>query len=155
MPLSIRLAQVNDYERLERIVIDSFEPITWQKKLDETIGPLNGYDWRKRWQWRLQKIFATQIVLIGETDGQIVAMASAALDGEAALGFIDVLAVAREFQGRGFGKDMLHGMIDHLRDSGMLYVNLDCLTDNEVGNALYKSEGFTEVARHVRWFRKI
>jgi hypothetical protein len=34
-------------------------------------------------------------------------------------------------------------------------VNLDCLTDNAAGNALYASEGFEEVARHVRWFRKL
>jgi hypothetical protein len=34
-------------------------------------------------------------------------------------------------------------------------VNLDCLTDNDSANALYASEGFEEVARHIRWFRKL
>jgi ribosomal protein S18 acetylase RimI-like enzyme len=50
---------------------------------------------------------------------------------------------------------MLRGALDHLKDLGCRYVNLDCLTDNVVGNALYQSEGFEEVASHIRWFKKL
>jgi len=153
--LQTRLAQPADYEGLMKLVIDSFEPITWQKKLDARIGPLNGRDWRQRWQARLRNIFATQIVLVGQCDGQLAAMASGTIDREAALGFIDVLCVGREFQGQGLGREMLGAMLDHFRAEGSQYVNLDCLTDNETANALYQSEGFEEVARHIRWFRKI
>ena len=155
MPLAIRPAAPADHAAIEKLVIDSFEPITWQKKLDERFGPLNRLDWRARWQARLQKIFATQIVLVGEADSELAAVASAAIDRELALGFIDVLAVVREAQGRGYGRDMLRGMMAHLKSLGCQHVHLDCLTDNEAGNSLYASEGFEEVARHVRWFRKI
>jgi ribosomal protein S18 acetylase RimI-like enzyme len=155
MPLTIRSATAADYYAVETFVIDSFEPITWQKKLDAKIGPLNGRNWRARWQARLRRIFATQVVLVGESDSQIAAMASATLDHDSALGLIDVLAVARQFQGQGIGHEMLRGMIEHLKTLGMKYVNLECLHDNDAGNALYKSAGFQEVARHIRWFRKI
>lgn len=155
MPLAIRLSAPDEYAAIETLVIDSFEPITWQKKLDERFGPLNGCDWRARWQARLQKIFATQVVLVGEADGELAAVASAAIDRESALGFIDVLAVACEVQGRGYGRDMLRGMMDHLKSLGCQHVHLDCLTDNDAGNSLYASEGFEEVARHERWFRKL
>jgi ribosomal protein S18 acetylase RimI-like enzyme len=155
MPLLTRLATPADHSTLETLVIDSFEPITWQKKLDARLGPLNGRDWRARWQARMRSIFATQIVLVGEADGELAAMASGTIDRESALGFIDVLAVGATFQGRGLGREMLRGMIEHLRTAGCQYVNLDCLTDNETANALYQSEGFEEVARHIRWFRKI
>lgn len=155
MPLEIRLAEASDFAAIEALVIDSFEPITWQKKLDERIGPLNGRDWRARWQSRLAHVFQTQIVLLGESDGALAAMASGTLDRDSALGFIDILAVGREFQGRGLGREMLRGMMDHFQGLGCRYVHLDCLTDNESGNALYESEGFEEVARHIRWFRKI
>src|SRR5437868_14661339 len=121
MQLHIRLATDNDYAALEKLVIDSFEPITWQKKIDVTIGPLNGCDWRQRWTNRLRKIFATQTVLVGESDGQLAAMASVTIDREAALGFVDVLAVAGDFQGRGVGRQMLRGAIDHLRTLGCKY----------------------------------
>ncbi len=155
MSLCIRPAEIADHAALETLVIDSFEPITWQKKLDARIGPLNGRDWRARWRSRLRGIFAAQIVLVGEAGGELAAMASATLDRQSALAYIDVLCVGRAFQGRGLGRQMLRAMIDHLRSLGCQYVNLDCLTDNEGGNALYQSEGFVEVARHIRWFRKL
>jgi len=155
MPLLFRLAMPADFPRLEKLVIDSFEPITWTKKLDAKVGPLNGRDWRARWKARLRNVFETEVVLLAQTDGEICAMASATIDRESALGFIDLLAVSREFQGRGFGREMLRGMIEHLKGLGCQYVHLDCLTDNDAGNALYRSEGFEEVARHIRWFRKV
>jgi ribosomal protein S18 acetylase RimI-like enzyme len=155
MTLTTRLATPADHQPLAELVIDSFEPITWQKKLDAQFGPLAGRDWRARWQARLQNIFATQIVVVGESDGILAAMASATIDRPSALAYIDVLCVGRSFQGRGYGREMLRAMMDHLRTAGCQYVNLDCLTDNEGGNALYQSEGFTEVARHIRWFRRL
>jgi|SRR5215471_8313560 len=155
MPLVIRPLAAADHDAATRLVIDSFEPITWQKKLDASIGPLNGLDWRARWEARLKNIFATQIVLLGEAEGQLVAFASGTVDRDPALGFVDVLAVGRSFQGRGYGREMLRAMLQHFQGLGCQYVHLDCLTDNEAGNALYSSEGFCEVARHIRWFRKI
>jgi len=155
MHLTIRPARPSDFAALETLVIESFEPITWQKKLDETVGPLNGRDWRQRWAARLHHIFRTQEVLLGESAGELAAMASATVDREAALGFIDVLAVGRSFQGLGLGREMLRGMIQHLKGLDCHFVHLDCLTDNDPGNALYQAEGFEEVARHIRWFRKI
>jgi ribosomal protein S18 acetylase RimI-like enzyme len=155
MALLIRPAAISDHEPLMAMVIESFEPITWQKKLDEAIGPLNGCDWQERWRQRLVNIFATQVVLVGQLDGELAAMATATIDERATLVFLDLLAVARRFQGRGLGREMLRGAIEHYRTLGCQYVHLDCLTDNESGNALYESEGFREVARHIRWFREI
>ena len=155
MNLHIRQAEAADFPEVERMVIDSFEPITWARTLDERFGPLNGLDWRARWVLRLQKIFKDQIVLIGETEGVLAAMSSSTLDRQAALAYIDLLAVSREHQHRGYGREMLRGTLRHLGKLGAKYVNLDCLTHNDNANDLYRSEGFEEVARHIRWFRKI
>lgn len=155
MPLTVRPATTDDQVAVEGLVIDAFEPITWQKKLDASFGPLNERDWRQRWQSRLGHVFQTQIVLVGEIEGRLCAAATATVDRQSALGFIDILAVGRAFQGRGLGRQMLRATIEHLRGLGCQYVHLDCLADNEVGNALYAGEGFQEVARHIRWFRKI
>lgn len=155
MPLLLRLAAADDYPAVELLVIDSFEPITWQKKLDARFGPLNGRDWRQRWPDRLRHVFETQIVLVGEDGGVLCGVATATVDRKSALAFIDILAVGHPFQGRGLGRDMLRGTIEHLRGQGCQYVHLDCLTDNDTANALYQSEGFEEVARHIRWFKKL
>ena len=156
MLLHFRPAEARDYQKIQDMVIESFEPITWFKKLDARIGPLNGRDWRVRWEARMRQVFDKQIVLVGETGDDLAAMSSGTIDQDAALAYIDLLAVDRQFQGRrGYGKEMLRGMIRHMKDCGAQYVYLDCLTDNDTANALYRAEGFEEVARQIRWFRKI
>jgi ribosomal protein S18 acetylase RimI-like enzyme len=155
MPLVFRPAELSDHRKIESMVIESFEPITWFKRLDDRIGPLNGQDWRARWHGRMRDVFETEIVLIGETGEEIAAMSSCTHDTEAALAYVDLLAVDTRFQGQGYGREMLRGMMDHMKNLGARYVYLDCLTDNEKGNALYRAEGFEEVVRQVRWFREL
>jgi len=155
MPLEFRPARPAEFPQIEQMVISSFEPITWARKLDARVGPLNGRDWRARWQARMRDIFETQIILVGETAGEMAAMSSGTLDRENALAYIDLLAVDQRFRRRGYGREMLRGMMEHMTSLGGLYVHLDCLTDNDTANALYRAEGFEEVARHIRWFRRI
>ncbi|MCW5978153.1 MAG: GNAT family N-acetyltransferase [Bryobacteraceae bacterium] len=155
MTLTFRPATPSDYQRLEKLCIDSFEPITWMKRADESFGPLNGRDWRARWEARFRHAFDTQRVLVGEVDGEVVAFASGTLDEDTRLGFIDLLGVDQRYQGRGYGRQMLRGMLEWMKGQGMVHANLECLVDNEVGNNLYRAEGFSEVARSIRWFIKI
>jgi ribosomal protein S18 acetylase RimI-like enzyme len=155
MPLEFRPAAAPEYPGIEKMVIESFEPITWFKKLDARMGPLNGRDWRMRWQARMRRVFEAEIILVGETRGEMVAMSSGTFDPDDALAYIDLIAVDRQFQRRGYGREMLRGMLRHMQDLGARYVNLDCLADNDRANALYRAEGFEEVARQIRWFRRI
>ena len=155
MALTFRLAAPSDYELLERLCIDSFEPITWLKKADKQFGPLNGKDWRARWQLRFRHVFTTQTVLIGELDGEVAAFATGTVDPATLLGFIDILGVSQKLKGRGYGREMLRGMLEWMKEQGAVHANLECLADNDAGNSLYRAEGFVEVARSIRWFIKI
>lgn len=155
MPLRFRLTRPEEYEHLEEMIIDSFAPVTWFRTLEERFGPLNGVGWRERWKKRFRHVFDTQIILVGENEDGPAALATGTIDDQARLGYIDLLGVDRRYQGRGYGRAMLHGMMEHMRQMGALYVNLDCLVDNDRANHLYRSEGFQEVARHIRWFAKL
>src|ERR1041385_4532081 len=115
MPLEFRPARPAEFPQIEQMVISSFEPITWARKLDARVGPLNGRDWRARWQARMRHIFDTQIILVGETGGEMAAMSSGTLDRENALAYIDLLAVDQRFRRRGYGREMLRGMMDHMK----------------------------------------
>lgn len=154
-PLEFRLARSEEFPALEKMVIDAFEPITWMKKIEARTGPLNGVGWRDRWHTRMAKVFETQIILVGQRQAEVVAFASGLVDHQAAMGLVDILAVDQRRQGQGLGRQMLRGMMQHFRELGCRYVNLECLTDNDVGNSLYASEGFVEVARQIRWFREL
>jgi hypothetical protein len=94
MQMQIRQANEPDYPAIEKMVIESFEPITWFRTIDAKYGPLNGADWRARWQLRMQDVFESQIVLMGEVDGVLAAMSSGTFDAQAALAYIDLLAVS-------------------------------------------------------------
>lgn len=153
--LEFRLATEQDRPALRSMIIDSFEPITWFKKLDAQFGLLNGMDWRARWEARLDKVFASQLILVGEAGGEIVAAATGTTDEAARLGFIDLLAVHSAHQHKGYGRLMLRGMLDHFRRLGMEQAHLECLTDNSRGNALYRSEGWQIVSTSHHWFTKL
>ena len=155
MALRFRLAEPADYEALETLTLDSFGPITWIRKVDERFGPLNGTDWRQRWKTRFRHAFDTQRVLVGEADGAIAAFASGTIDQQACLGYIDLLAVDRRFRGQGYGREMLRGMLAYFKEQGCRHAHLECLSDNDPGNSLYRSEGWVEMARSVRWFTEI
>jgi len=155
MSLRFRLATPADHPALHEMVLEAFAPITWARRADEIFGPLNGKDWRERWRLRIANVLATQHVLVAESDGRLVAMASATVDHDCRLGYIDLLAVAPTCQGRGYGRQMLRRMLAYLKEQGCEHVHLECLEDNHAGNRLYRSEGFVEVARSIRWFIKI
>ncbi|MFN7924563.1 MAG: GNAT family N-acetyltransferase [Bryobacteraceae bacterium] len=153
--MQFRLASPSERPALEPLIVASFEPITWFKKVDARFGPLNGHDWRDRWRLRLDKVFASQIILAGEHEGAIAAVSTGAYESETRLGFIDLLAVSPSFQGHGFGREMLRAMVEHFRQLGARHVHLDCLTDNAKGMSLYGAEGWTPIAESMHWFLEI
>lgn len=153
--MQIRTASPSDYAGIEKLVLESFEPITWARPLQEKFGLLNGLDWQARWKSRLKKILSEQHILVGLVDGALVAMSSSTIDPEAGLCYIDLLAVAPGRQGHGYGREMLRATIRQGQEFGAHHVHLNCMVSNKNGNELYESEGFEEVAREIRWFRKI
>ncbi len=155
MPLTFRLATPTDHIRLEELALAGFGPITWARRVDEKFGNLNGKDWKERWKLRLNHVFATQIILLAEEGGETVGFASGTLDPDCKLAYIDLIAVDPKSQGQGLGRELLRAMLKLMSERGAEHAHLDCLVDNDAGNRLYRSEGFEEVARHIRWFRKI
>lgn len=155
MPLTFRPARPSEHALLKKMIADCFEPITWFKTADQKYGPMNGLDWRARWDIRLEKVFATQIILVGEQDGEILACATGTYDPATAMGFVDLLAVVAASQGSGLGREMLRGIIAHFQQMGAAYIHLDCLTTNEVANRLYAAEGFDKAMQSIRWIKKI
>jgi ribosomal protein S18 acetylase RimI-like enzyme len=153
--LQFRLATAGDHERLIGLATDSFAPISWYRDIEDEFGLLNGVDWRGRWRLRMKKIFETEVVLVGESGDEIVAFCTGKIEPETALAFIDVLAVDASHQRQGLGRQMLRAMLGHLKKEGAVHAYLDCLTSNEAGNELYRSEGFKQSAGFAYWFVKI
>ena len=155
MSLEIRLAKSSDYKRLEHLIVESFEPISLYRKVEERFGPFNGKGWREQWHLRLRKVFDREFILVGEADGEIVAAATGTCTPETRLAFLNLLAVDRRFHRRGFGREMLRAMMEYMKEQGAEHMHLDCLADNDSANDLYRAEGFQEMGRSIYWYAKI
>ena len=153
--MNFRLAQPEDYSTIETLIIDSFEPITAYKTIETQMGELNGHGWHGRWQNRVRNAFKSQIVLLGEDEGEVVAYASGTIDEAEKLALLDILAVARTRHGKGIGRAMLRAFLDHVKQAGAEVVHLECLSNNERGNSLYESEGFSDIYHTIQWYKKL
>ncbi|WP_337060268.1 ribosomal protein S18-alanine N-acetyltransferase [Kineococcus sp. G2] len=87
-----------------------------------------------------------------------------ALEGEGVVGYaglalsgadadVQTIGVARSAQGRGLGRALLRALLAAARAGGATHVLLEVRADNEPAQALYRSEGFEQIARRARYYQ--
>lgn len=84
------------------------------------------------------------LFLVGETEGQIVATVMGGYEGHR--GWINYLAVAPEYRGRGWGRQIMTAVEERLRASGCPKINLQVRADNLDAIHFYERIGFTQDA---------
>jgi mycothiol synthase len=96
--------------------------------------------------------FDPALTLLLETDrGEPVAYGRNTLRGDVRDGWIDVLGVVPEYQGRGLGRFMLLQCMYVLAQARPKTIRLSLEATNETARALYDSEGFMEVRTRLRY----
>jgi ribosomal protein S18 acetylase RimI-like enzyme len=157
MALRIRVYQPADLEELKRITIEAFEGIALEQRVEERLGILNGRDWRWRKAQHIEEDVEANApgVFIAEDGGKVVGYITTRLEREAGKGRIPNLAVARDARGSGAGRQLIEHALEYLRAEGMAYAMIETMEYNEVGNHLYPSCGFVEIARQVHFARKL
>ena len=65
---------------------------------------------------------------------------------------ITVLAVRPEYQGQGFGKSLVWGLLKKARDRQLEWATLEVRESNHVAIALYESFGFKEIGRRPKYY---
>lgn len=63
------------------------------------------------------------------------------------------VAVARTLRRRGYGRLVVHALLDLAITEGMTSATLECRASNVAAQALYRDYGFWEVGRRVRYYR--
>lgn len=154
--MTVREAAPEEREAVVELIRRAFEPITMFRRIEQMFGPFNGRDWQDRFRVRAEKSVDSRTVLVAaEGDRRLAACVLGAYDPAFRLAFLDMLAVAPDCQGQGLGREMVRAFEAWAREQGAEAVHLDCLADNDAGNALYQSEGFEEVTRQVIWFKRL
>ena len=65
------------------------------------------------------------------------------------------MAVTEEARGLGLGRRLVLHALDYFRSQGLKIAQIETMASNEVGQHLYPSCGFEEVARQVHYALKL
>jgi len=87
-----------------------------------------------------KKAFQPEGLLVGETEGHIVAAVMAGYDGHR--GWINALAVDPAHRAKGYGKELIDAAVSRLENLGAVKVNLQIRGNNMALRRYYESLGF-------------
>lgn len=155
--MHIRPYQPDDLPALKAITVQAFAGVSIDNGIEQVFGPINGHNW----QWRKARHIDDDVrrdpsgIFVAEDNGQVVGYITTWRDLEAGLGHIPNLAVAERYRGAGLGRQLIEYALDHFRRAGLSHAKIETLEQNAVGNHLYPSLGFREVARQVHFVAKL
>jgi ribosomal protein S18 acetylase RimI-like enzyme len=155
--MHIRPFQPADLAVLKAITVEAFEGVAIDHGIEQAFGPINGRDWRWRKARHLDDDAARDPagIFVAEEEGRIVGYITTWQDRAAGLGHIPNLAIRREYRGAGLGRTLIEHALAHFRSAGLTHAKIETLAQNAVGNHLYPSLGFREVARQVHFVAKL
>ena len=159
LPFPIRPYQPGDLPRLQEITALTFGPVSIDRNMEQLLGPFGEGGWQGR------KVAAIADDCRLQPDGVFVAEDPAThtpvgyittrLSQTSKIGWIPNLAVDPNYQGKGLGRGLIQHAIDFFRRQGMEVAKIETLEQNPVGQGLYPSLGFKEVARQIHYAMRL
>lgn len=149
----IRHFQPADLESIKRLTVEGFDGVSIDRNIEDQFGRINNHDWR----WRKTRHIDFDVdrdaegVFVAEIDGQVVGYITTFRDHDAGMGLIPNLAVDSTQRGRGIGRKLIEHALQNFREAGLTHAKIETLDQNEVGQGLYPSLGFREVARQIHY----
>ena len=149
----IRAFQADDLPTLKAITVAAFDGVSIDQGAEQLFGEINGHDWRWRKARHLDEDAARDPngIFVAEADGRILGYVSTWMDRESGIGHIPNIAIAAEDRGRGIGRTLIEHALTHFRQAGLNHAKIETLVQNAVGQHLYSSLRFREVARQVHF----
>ena len=151
--MQIRPFRPTDLPRLKEITVDAFDGVSIDQALERAFGLINGHNW----QWRKARHLDEDVereaegIFVAEENGRIVGCITTWMDREAGVGHIPNLAFSREARGKGYGRQLIEFALERFHEYGLTHARIETLVQNDVGNHLYQSVGFREMARQIHF----
>lgn len=151
--VTIRVYVPSDLPRLLEITDSAFEPVSIDKNIEKQAGLLNGRDWRfrKRRHLEADAVREPEGIFVAEANDHIVGYITTWHDPDAGVGNIPNLAVDEAYRGKGLGRRLIEHALAHFRSLKLCYARIETLEQNPVGQTLYPSLGFREIARQIHY----
>lgn len=158
MSILFRRYQPADYQVIKELTVAAFDGVTLEQNVEQALGgELHGHDWRWRKARHVDEDVAANAagIIVAEQEGKVVGYISTVIDRAAGKGRIPNLAVATELRGQGLGRQLIEHALEYFRAEGMAYAMIETMAQNAVGQHLYTSCGFIEVARQVHFAQRL
>ena len=155
--MHIRPYQPSDLPHLKSLTIEGFTGVSIDHGIEEAFGQINGHDWRWRKARHIDDDVARDAkgIFVADDNGQIAGYITTWQDHTAGIGHIPNLAVAPTHRNQGLGRTLIEHALSHFRAAGLTHAKIETLAQNAIGNHLYPSLGFVEVARQVHFIAKL
>lgn len=149
----IRKFQEADRDAIKEITAICFKGVAIDHAIEQRYGLIDGKDWRYRKVRHIDNDIAANAggIFVAEIDNQVIGYITTRLDQESKVGGIPNLGVLPGYRGAGIGRRLIETAIAYAKDAGMLYLRIETLAHNPIGQYLYPSCGFQEVARQVHY----
>ena len=151
--VTIRPLRPGDLERVKAITVEGFEPVSIDAAIDRRWpGLLPAYWGERKWLMMQPEVAGhPEHCYVAELAGQVVGYVTTIVLPEHKVGRIPDLAVDARFRGRGIARRLLDHALDRFRAQGLRVARIETLAHNEVGQHLYPSLGFQEMARQIHY----
>ena len=142
-----------DLPRIKAITVEAFDGVSIDRNIDALLGAAAAQSWQQRKARHLDADLAREeaMILVAEVDRLVVGYISTWIDRAAGQGFIPNLAVDQAWRGTGIGRGLIQRAVAYFREQGVAQVRIETLDQNDVGQKLYPSLGFQEVARQIHY----
>ena len=156
-PVTIRHYRSSDLPLLRQITVDSFGGVSLDMALEQKLGRWNERDWKARKADHIDDDVTQnpEGCFVAERDGEILGYITVRLDPMNSRGRIPNLAVVEAARGLGLGRRLIVHALDYMRAAGMKVAQIETMASNAIGQHLYPSCGFEEVARQVHFAMKL
>jgi ribosomal protein S18 acetylase RimI-like enzyme len=153
MTINIRPYQDADLPRIQELTVDAFETVCIDRNIEDQFGVIGKRDWawRKARHLTLDAEREPAGIHVAEDGDSIVGYITTWSDHDAGIGNIPNLAVDRNYRGQGLGRQLIAFALDSFETAGLSHARIETLDQNKVGQKLYPSMGFREVARQIHY----
>lgn len=155
--MTIRAYQQGDLETMQRITVAGFDGTAIEQHIERLCGIIDGHDWRWRKAREIEEDCKANPggVFVAEEGGAVCGYITTRVDRITRKGRIPNLAVESAFQGQGIGRQLIQHALDYFRAEGLAVAVIETMTNNEAGQHLYPSCGFSEIARQIHYAMKV
>lgn len=153
----IRPYQPGDLPVLKQITVDSFSGVSLDQLTEEKLGTWCDRTWKARKAEHIDDDVASNApgVFVAERSGEILGYITTRVDRPNSRGRIPNLAVTEAARGLGLGRRLIVHALDYFRREGLKIAQIETMASNPVGQHLYPSCGFEEMARQVHYAMRL